>query len=377
MVIVLVTVLFATFALMAFMDKASTDLIVASRESTSRRLRVEAYSALETTLAVLQNFRTVSGPLRSPAEGWTDPLGFASWTPEDGHTVDVAFEDETGKIPLPRADAVQLTALFTAWDLSASDAERLTDALLNWMKKDYVGTVTPDYDAAAIPYAVPARSMRSFSELAAIDVARDMLYDENGRPNDLYRRFVADVSLFNYPKPNLNSAPSDVQIALGALDPIQQGKLNEYFTGTGAYTRQGPGYLTSAGSALPIMGGQASTTAFDVQIRALRIHITVQDGKSVYRLNVVVAPAGGATTVEEAATNKPGTASASATGSTTSTTTPTTTTTNSTGAGTSTSAANATTTTPNLNYPFTLLEIRENDEPMPVAPPPSAVPGSP
>ncbi len=286
------------------------------------------------------------------------------------------FEDETGKIPLPRADAVQLTALFTAWDLSASDAERLTDALLNWMKKDYVGTVTPDYDTAIIPYAVPARALRSFSELAAIDVARDLLYDENGRPNDLWRRFVADVSLFNYPKPNLNSANSDLQIALGGLDPIQQEKLAQYLNGTGPYTRQGPGFLTSAGSALPIMGGQASTTAFDVQIRALRIHITVQDGRSVYRLNAVVAPAGGATTVQEAATNKPGTASASGTGSTagsasaSTTATTTNTTSTSTAGGTS-----ATTTTPNLNYPFTLLEIRENDEPVPVAPPP-AVPGS-
>ena len=120
---------------------------------------------------MLQNFRTVDGSLRSPAEGWSDPLGFASWAPAEGHTVDVEFEDESGKIPLPRVDAVQLTALFTAWEMSASDAERLTDALLNWMKKDYVGTVTPDYDQATIPYAVPARSLRSFSELAAIDVA--------------------------------------------------------------------------------------------------------------------------------------------------------------------------------------------------------------
>lgn len=375
MVIVLVTVLFATFALMAFMDKASTDLIVASRENTNRQLRAEAYSALETTLAVLQNFRTVGGSLRSPAEGWTDPIGFAGWTPEDGHTVDVQFEDETGKIPLPRADAVQLTALFTAWDLSASDAERLTDALLNWMKKDYVGTVTPDYDAATIPYAVPARSLRSFSELAAIDVARDMLYDENGRPNDLYRRFVADVSLYNYPKPNLNSAPSDVQIALGAFDPVQQQKLTEYFSGTGAYTRQGPGYLTSAGAALPIMGGQATTNAFDVLIRALRIHITVQDGRSVYRLNVVVAPPGGATSVEETATNNPATASASGTGSNTTASAAATPSTSTTTTGTSTTGTTSTTPPPNLNYPFTLLEIRENDDPVPTAPPPAA-PGS-
>ena len=57
MVIVLVTLLFTTIALVAFVEKASDDLLVEAREAASRRLRQEAYSALEVTLCVLEEFR--------------------------------------------------------------------------------------------------------------------------------------------------------------------------------------------------------------------------------------------------------------------------------------------------------------------------------
>jgi len=243
LIVVLVTILFASLALVAFMDKASTDLIVESRDTTTLRLRQEAYSALEVTLAVLETFREVDGTLRSQTEGWGDPLTFAGWTPSEGHTVEVQFEDETGKLPLPRADSVALVALFEAWEMQQADAQRLADAMMNWMKKDYVsaGLFTPDYDDATIPYAIPGRSLRSFNELAAIDVARDVFYDEDGRPNELWHRFASSVSLFNYPKPNLNSAPSDVQIALGTFEPEQQQKLADFMAGTGSFQAQGPG----------------------------------------------------------------------------------------------------------------------------------------
>jgi general secretion pathway protein K len=51
LIIVLVTMLFAVAALTLFIEKASTDLIVATRDATDTRLRAEAYSALETTVA--------------------------------------------------------------------------------------------------------------------------------------------------------------------------------------------------------------------------------------------------------------------------------------------------------------------------------------
>ena len=61
MVVVLVTLLFASVALTLFIEKASDDLLVESRVAAARRLRFEAYSALETPLAVLQDFQLVNG----------------------------------------------------------------------------------------------------------------------------------------------------------------------------------------------------------------------------------------------------------------------------------------------------------------------------
>ncbi len=49
-VVVLTTLMFAALALVAFMDRAAVDLLVDHRESVKRRLRVEAFSALEMTL---------------------------------------------------------------------------------------------------------------------------------------------------------------------------------------------------------------------------------------------------------------------------------------------------------------------------------------
>src|SRR3954469_15121506 len=90
LVIVMVTIIFAVFALVVFMDKASNDLLVEQRDAEARRLRREAYSALEVTLAVLSEWRAVNNGLHSPSEGWSDPLTFAAYTPTESRTVDVA-----------------------------------------------------------------------------------------------------------------------------------------------------------------------------------------------------------------------------------------------------------------------------------------------
>src|SRR3954469_2290892 len=95
LVIVMVTIIFAVFTLVVFMDKASNDLLVEQRDAEARRLRREAYSALEATLAVLEDFRQVDNGLHSPAEGWGDPLGFMGYVPTEDRTVEIAFEDES------------------------------------------------------------------------------------------------------------------------------------------------------------------------------------------------------------------------------------------------------------------------------------------
>lgn len=244
-VIVMVTLLFATFALMVFMEKASVDLLVDQRAAINRRLRTEAYSALEVVLGVLIDFREVSNGLHSQAEGWGDPLGFAGYTPSDGRVVEITFEDESSKLSLPHVTAQTLTNLFLQWGVVKNEAEAVADVLLGWMKPNHVYTspLQPNYDSGAIPYEAPGRSLRSYHELAAIEKARDFFYDPDGRPNDNWRRFVDNVSLFDFARPNLNGARPDVLAALGQYDQTQTRNVTDFLRGTGNFQYNGPGYF--------------------------------------------------------------------------------------------------------------------------------------
>lgn len=359
LIIVLVTMLFAVAALTLFLEKASTDLIAETRVITDARLRTEAYSALETTVAVLEDFRAVLGNLRSPAEGWGEPLEFAGYEPGDGREVSVRFEDESGKISLPRVDARTLVMIFKSWDMTVPDAEKLADALLGWMKKEHtpssVAAPRPeDYERSDLPFQPPARSLRSFSELAAIDYAREVFYDEKGLPNDRWRRFVATFSLYNFNRPNLNGSSPELVASLGADDPQQLQRLSEFRSGTGAFMANGAGVFKSANDVTSVLGAQSEAAGMlGTEISALRVIVTVREGLNSYQLATLLAPSGGAKAPEAGELNKK--KAEGANGSQGGNPAPT-----ATSGRSSASKPAGNGQVKSLNYPFTLLEIREN-----------------
>jgi hypothetical protein len=367
LVLVLITLVFTAAALTAFVEKAGNDLMVEVHRSDSRRLKQEAFSALEVTLAVLEDFREADNGLHSTAEGWGDPLAWAAWTPSAGRTVEVSFRDESGKIPLTHADMTTLTNMFEAWQMAPAEAEKLADALEGWMAKgySYTTTLTPDYADATVPYTEPARSMRSFMELAAIDDAKDFFFDENGQPNGNYWRFVDDFSLFNFPQPNANGANADVMAAVGQYTDLQRQHITDFLSGAGQYSTDGQQWLQNAAQLAAVAGLGGSAGSFGTTISALRVNVTVHEGRSLYRMSVVVAPQGGAATVQTIATNATSAASATSPASTTSITS---TAQPSTTANSATAAAAA---SQSINYPFTLLEILEDDD---IPQPPPALP---
>jgi hypothetical protein len=369
-VLVLVSLLFTAIALTAFIEKASNDLLVEARVADSKLLRQEAFSALEVTLSVLEDFRQADSGLHNQGEGWNDPLTWAGWTPSGGRTVDVSFQDESGKIPLKRADLTTLTNLFEYWQVAPADAEKLADAIEGWMQNGYVysTSITPDYQDAAIPYAEPGRPLRAFSELAAVDVAKEFFFDENGLPNGNYWRFVNDVSIFNFPQPNANGANGDVMAAAGQYTDTQQQHLSDYLQGTGQFAQQGQNWFQNSATLAAVAGAGGNANAFGTTIAALRINITVHDGRSQYRLSAVVAPQGGATLNQTAAINATSAANASSSSATAS---PSITNTNQ-PSGMATNASTAAAASQSINYPFTLLEMLEDDE-IP-QPPPAVVP---
>lgn len=372
LVIVMITLMFATFALVTFIEKASVDLLVEQREALTRRLRVEAYSALETTLGVLNEFREVGSGLRSPAEGWGDPLVFASYTPSDDREVQILFDDESGKIPLPRANAQLLTNLFKHWGFVDAEAESLADAMLGWMKRNhvYASSVQPNYESGPIPYLAPGRSLRSYGELAAIEKVRETFFDAEGRPNEYWKRFVDSVSLFDFQRPNLNGARPDTLAALGQFDETQLKNLGDYLRGAGTYETQGPQFFQSPNEAQRVTGPTGDTNGFASTISALRITVIVRDGRTEFKLSTVVAPPSGATTVQTTATAAR-TQSAGAVGQSASQQQNRPNAAQPTPRPGGTPAAGGSGAAPaSLKYPFTLLEIRENDEiPPPPAPP--------
>jgi general secretion pathway protein K len=225
------------------------------------------------------------------------------------------------------------------------------------MQKDHVpsSSQTPDYDRGALPYAPPLRPLRSYSELAAIDYAREIFYDEEGRPNQLWHQFVNAISLFDFKQTNLNGGRQDALSAIGSLDSSQRRQLDEYLSGTGSRAQTGPGFFGTPADATGILGAGTIPAAYGTQISALRVIVTIREGRTVFKLSTVIAPAGGATTVE--ALKNPPNKTANPTGTASADT-------KQTSAQTDTTAASAT--AKKLNYPFTLLEIRENAEISPV-----------
>lgn len=331
-VMVLVTVLVAAMLLARFMERTTTELLVEARAAQAARLRADVYSALEVTLAVLADFRAADGALRTPAQGWGDPLAWAGYGPRAGVTVAVAFEDESGKPSLPRLDAPGLQDLGELLGLAPDDAARLADALLAWTQPDHVSATVEsdprDYERADPPHHPPLRALRSFDELAAIAVARDFFYDQAGRPTDLRAQFARSVSLYDYPAANLNAA-QPLALALAGLDETQRRQLTGYLGGA-TRPRGAPPFFRSTDETAAILG-DVPVTALGTEVRCLRILVTAREGAAVFGLTVVVAPPGGAVIAADV------------------------------------SAADASAPSDpggNLGYPFTILELRETMEPL-------------
>jgi hypothetical protein len=361
LVIVMMTLLFAAFALIAFMERASNELLVEQRAAQNRRLRVEACSALETVLAVLEEFRSIDNGLRHPAEGWADPLGFAGYVPlDDNRSIEVTFEDESGKLSLPHANAVLLTNLFRNWGIAQTDAEGLADALMGWMHKNhvYASPILPDYEHGPIPYEPPGRSLRSFGELAAIEKVREFFYQPDGRPNEYWSRFAESISLFDFQRPNINGALPDTLAALGRFNETQQQGVADYLRGAGTFLSQGPGYFQDVAAAQQVAGASGDLTGFASTISALRVRITVREGGAQFRLSAVISPPNGATTVQATATSQR--TQASATGAQVQANQSSRS--NAEQANVAATAARAGANARNLRYPFTILEMRENAE---------------
>ena len=354
-VVVLVTLLFAALLLTRLIETSSTDLLIAMRVADRDRLRADAHSAMETTLAALMDFRTVDGGLYSPAQGWEDPLAYAGYAPREGVSVEVAFEDESAKLSLPRINFDTLNNLLVQLGLSVPDAARVADAMFVWMRAGYIAAETATsaaaYERGDPPAQPPQRSLRSFDEIAGIAVAKEFFYDTDGRPTPLFDAFKSAVSLYQFNATNLNSAPPAVLAATG-WDESQTASLQKYLSSPLSATKSRP-YIRSLQEARRQVGNAAGRN-LGAQIQCLRVIVTARQGAAQMKLSALVTWAGQASLPASLAANPGGTApSARQQAAPQAKAQP----------QPQAAAANS------LRYPFTVLEISENSLPDPTPPP--------
>lgn len=343
-VVVLALVALATFLLGRFIERSMTEMLVEARARQTEQLRAEAHSALEAALAVLADYQVLDHGLRSPAQGWGDPLVGVDLPVSPGTTVEVQVEDESSRPSLPHLDSPALVALGRELGLIADESTALAEALLAWTRPDSASvraeTDPRHYEYEALPHRAPGRPLESWGELAAIAVARRIFYTPDGQPTELQARWQRRVSLYDFPAINLNTAGTDT-LAQAGFDDSQIAALRDFRAGRGRRGSGVPPYFRSLAEAQAVLG-PAPLEGFATEARVLRVRVTVHTGGASFLLAAVVRPAGdGAAPAASAATPTP-------------------------------SASLIASATPapekDLRYPFTLLALEENLE---LSPPPS------
>lgn len=257
----------------------------------SNELRTAAYSALETTLAVLGEFLQNDNALYAPAQGWADPLAYAGFPVREDVELSVRLTDLTGKLSLPQLDEAALTRLFETLDIDLYDAQELAQCLLDWQDEDDLqrlnGAEKDRYDREDPPCEPPNRPLASYNELRYVSGFHDYFFDSlTAEPNERFEALKAMTTLRKTKQFNLNTTTEIILEALAGEIPYTAtrwlaqiaGPDNTYNTDDDTYLKDLPNDID-----LPGLG---------TQVELLRIEIFAQRGSSTFLLEALAHPAG-------------------------------------------------------------------------------------
>lgn len=356
-VVVLVTLLLASFMIMKFMDSSAVELTLATRAADRDRLRADAYSALETLVAVMAEIKEVDEGLHSPDQGWGDPYAYSGDAPREGVTVTFEFTEESGRQSLPKLGYDEMVELAEALGLTRRDAERFSDSLLTWMSADHVTkdveAEASNYEREALPHRPPHRSLRSWEELRAVRVARDLVYDEEGALTPFGSALRENLSLYDFDGVNVNSLAPALGVARG-WDPNQLAQVERYRSGLVARAPGAPRWFRSSEELTQLLGANTDTRGLGTEVKLLRVGVKVAEGAASFRLEALLAltddvkfPEPAKSTAEEDARTTPPNGETAPTAP-----------------GAKNKGKEET-----LNYPFRLLEVNEAAGPAPAPPP--------
>ena len=204
-------ILLMTILVVEFLKLSFSELKRLSLEADQDELRAYAYSSLEITLAVLAEIKTLDGGLFTPAQGWGTPLAYAAVEFPEDIKVQVRIEDLSGKVPLSlRTDPTILNTFFEKLGFSSSDANTLTDSLLDWVDEDdnarLNGAESSYYERKDPPYKPTNEPLTNYEELHYIQGFEELFFDENSVPNEAFAKLKDNTTLAGTGPINVNTA---------------------------------------------------------------------------------------------------------------------------------------------------------------------------
>ena len=175
---------------------------------SSARARWAARAGLARSLDVVD--RALRANAFAPAgDTLLGPLRYAV----DGVPVVAVVLDARGRVQLNLAQSAELRALFEALDVPAAEADRLSDAVLDWRDADQLhrprGAERGDYVArrsAPLPKDAPFERVEELRTVLGVSDA-------------LYRRVSPYLTVAGDGRVNVNSASVPVLLTLPGLDP--------------------------------------------------------------------------------------------------------------------------------------------------------------
>lgn len=294
LLLVLVIIVIAATAIISFTERALTEMSGEGYYAQRDRLRGDAYSALEVSLAVLNDFKTIDGGLYSPEQGWGDPLGYAGLTPREGLQIQVDFTDENSRLPLLAGDSAEpwLLVLFTELGFQSDEIAVLTDSLLDWIDEDdnprLLGAESQEYLRSDLPHIAANRMPTHLEELSAAIGWSNLMFDEAGIPNARFEQFKSLVSVYSSGPINLNTANERVLRATGTFSDPELTALRGAFPERQGEVRRGKGYYTSLSELSDVTGSLPTGIRLGVKVEVLSVVVTVREGDAEFRLKAVV-----------------------------------------------------------------------------------------
>lgn len=291
MILVLVVVLSAV--ILQFAEKGLTDIMAEGHYVQRDRMRIEAFSALEVTLAVMADVVAIEGELTAPEQGWGDPLSIAGYEPPEGTSIAISFADESGRLPLRQLDEQFLIPLFIEMGFSTDESFKLTYSLLDWVDPDdqtqIDGAESDVYSQAEWPYVASNQPVADLSELRVVDGFRDLFFDEFGRPNEYFRALEGAVSLYAGGTLNMNSVSELALRAYGGFGDPEVAALRDYRAGAdGIRGTEDDRYFATRDELTAVLPVLPEGVQLGVTAGAIRVRVEVTEGDGRFALEAVV-----------------------------------------------------------------------------------------